>query len=206
MLQLTQPPEPHRAHAEDGQFRLRILSISTDDLYLGRISADLDSLSHLKCCLSGAESTDENANTNLFISALSQIPMNDGCRVSIFRYPGLKRAHGACCQGFWSRRIRRTVPKKRSIFCHKKGHHLLKRERFQGCFHIPGRPDKLSPFSIGCINRVERSNQRSPSTLVILGSGVSVSTLFRLIRSHLSCDVCPKQKSSTTLSICNSGS
>lgn len=66
--------------------------VYTDDLYLGRISADLVAppltAVNLKCCLSAVENIDENATTNLFVSASSQTPMNDGCRVSIFRYPG----------------------------------------------------------------------------------------------------------------------
>ena len=66
--------------------------VYSDDLYLGRISAELVSPPHiaisLKNCILSVENIDSKTTASLFIAASSQTPMDDGGRVSILAYPG----------------------------------------------------------------------------------------------------------------------
>ncbi|KIM78070.1 hypothetical protein PILCRDRAFT_602777 [Piloderma croceum F 1598] len=81
----------YRVYAENGAIP-SANSVYIDDPYLGRISAELVTppltAVNLKRCISGMEGIDEKTASKLFISASSQAPMHDDCRVSIFAYPG----------------------------------------------------------------------------------------------------------------------
>jgi hypothetical protein len=65
----------------------RSVNPTTDDPYLGRISAENIPPPHtvqsLKRCISSSEYIECGTRTQLFLTVSSQIPMKDNCRVSI---------------------------------------------------------------------------------------------------------------------------